>query len=182
MNKPLVKVCCISTKAEALIALDAGADLLGFVSKMPSGPGVIPLDTIGKIIAALPSETKSVLLTSKTEAKAIINQTKAASFWGIQLVDKITRTELLLLREALPNIVLIQVIHVRGLPALIEALEYVALVDMLLLDSGQPMAKNKSLGGTGQTHDWDVSRKIVKQSTLPVMLAGGLNPNNVTNA
>ena len=95
MQNTLIKVCCISTVKEASLALDVGADLLGFVSEMPSGPGVISLQSIGNIIDSLPSDTKSVLLTSKLTASDIIVQHQQVSSWGIQLVDFVPKKELL---------------------------------------------------------------------------------------
>ena len=53
---------------------------------------------------------------------------------------------------------------------------------MLLLDSGNPNLAVKELGGTGRTHNWEISRKIVEQSKVPVFLAGGLNDGNVREA
>jgi phosphoribosylanthranilate isomerase len=55
-------------------------------------------------------------------------------------------------------------------------------VDAILLDSGRPRAKLKTLGGTGNTHDWSLSRRIVEAVQLPVFLAGGLNAGNVKDA
>ena len=63
-----------------------------------------------------------------------------------------------------------------------EAVAISKKVDALLLDSGNPNLKIKELGGTGETHNWHLSRKIANQSSIPVFLAGGLNPDNVKEA
>jgi len=63
-----------------------------------------------------------------------------------------------------------------------EALEVGRWVDALLLDSGNPSLRVKELGGTGRTHDWTLSARIVAQSRVPVFLAGGLNSENVLEA
>jgi phosphoribosylanthranilate isomerase len=55
-------------------------------------------------------------------------------------------------------------------------------VDALLLDSGNPMLAVKEFGGTGRTHDWDISRRIVEAVGCPVFLAGGLTATNVAEA
>ena len=73
-------------------------------------------------------------------------------------------------------------IHVTDESSLDEALLYADKADALLLDSGNPNLKVKELGGTGRTHNWEVSRKIVDQSPIPVFLAGGLNDDNVKEA
>ncbi len=182
MSSHQVKVCCISSLDEARTALRAGADLLGLVSEMPSGPGVISLEDITGIVSKLPTETKTVLLTSKLNSRDIIAQHVQVKTWGIQLVDKLAEPELILLRKALPDTCLIQVIHVRDSASIEEALSYEMLVDILLLDSGNPDAKTKTLGGTGDTHDWALSQEICQRSRLPVFLAGGLNPKNIASA
>jgi len=182
LTKPIVKVCCISSLTEAYVALEAGADWLGLVSEMPSGPGVISLDEIAEIVERLPSETRTVLLTSKLSFDEIFAQHHLVKTWGIQLVDRIPRTELEQLRKALPKTHLIQVVHVRDKASISEARSYESLVDAILLDSGKPDAKDKTLGGTGETHDWDISKQVCAMSSLPVLLAGGLNSENVSAA
>ena len=172
-------MCCITSHKEAEIALKAGADLLGLVSEMPSGPGVIALDAIAKIVKHLPPATKTVLLTSKTKAEDILSQHNQVKTWGIQLVDFISFVDLRTLKTQLSNIQLIQVVHVTDETALAQANALQNLVDYLLLDSGNPKAKTKTLGGTGQTHDWNISRQICEASLRPVLLAGGLNPENI---
>lgn len=182
MSPAQVKVCCISSLKEAEMALKAGATYLGLVSEMPSGPGVITLDLIHDIVNGLPGETRTILLTSKQTAGQIIRQHKLVKTWGLQLVDKLPEKELLQLRKALPKTRLIQVIHVIDKASIKEALSYANLVDMILLDSGNPHAKVKTLGGTGNTHDWDTSQEICRRSSLPVFLAGGLHPGNIQAA
>ncbi len=182
MSLPKVKVCCISSLSEAQMAREAGADYLGLVSEMPSGPGVISLTEIKDIVAGLPSETKTILLTSKLTSDEIIAQHNTVKTWGIQLVDTLPPTELLKLKKARRTTALIQVIHVRDNSSLKEAQAYQDNVDFLLLDSGNPEAKIKTLGGTGATHDWGISREICQGSELPVFLAGGLNPENISDA
>jgi len=76
----------------------------------------------------------------------------------------------------------VQVIHVSGSEAVDEARAAAPLVDTLLLDSGNPRLAVKELGGTGRVHDWDTSRRIVESVGVPVLLAGGLNPGNASEA
>ena len=86
------------------------------------------------------------------------------------------------IREALPHVELVQVIHVVDDQALVEAQYAAFLVDALLLDSGNPNLAVKELGGTGRIHNWEISRQIVKHSPIPVFLAGGLKASNVAQA
>jgi len=86
------------------------------------------------------------------------------------------------LREALPGVSLVQVIHVTGEQSLAEALQAAGSVDALLLDSGDLSLPTPELGGTGRTHDWAISGRIVEAVRIPVFLAGGLTPENVQQA
>ena len=178
----LVKVCCITSLEEAELALSRGANLLGLVSEMPSGPGVITTSNIAAIVFRLPENIRTVLLTSKVMAQSIVEQHKQVKTWGIQLVDKLAQNELSILKKKLPETCLIGVVHVRDASSISEALGYADTVDMLILDSGNPEAEKRTLGGTGQTHDWEISREICRRSSIPVLLAGGLTPGNISNA
>jgi phosphoribosylanthranilate isomerase len=77
---------------------------------------------------------------------------------------------------------IIQVVHVEGEGAIDEARRAGEAADAILLDSGKPSAVVRTLGGTGDIHDWSISRKIVETCGRPVFLAGGLNPANVVVA
>ena len=177
-----VKICCISSRAEARAAVAAGADALGLVSAMPSGPGVIAEASIAGIAAAVPPAVGTFLLTAATEPAAIVAQQRRCGVNTIQLCDAPDGSAYPALREALPGIALVQVIHVRGESALAEAARIAPLVDGLLLDSGDPAGPVKELGGTGRVHDWALSRRIVAEASCPVFLAGGLNPGNAADA
>ena len=178
-----VKICCIGSVSEAKLAIGSGATAIGLVSEMPSGPGVIPESLIAEISAAVPPPTTTVLLTSCTDAASIVAQQKRCAVRAIQLVDTMEPTVIRELKQALPGIQLIQVIHVGGGESVVEAIETAAAgVDALLLDSGNQNLPVKQLGGTGRTHDWSISARIVAAVDVPVYLAGGLNPANVGEA
>jgi len=176
-----IKICCIASKSEAQLALKYGANYLGLVAEMPSGPGVISDEQINTINKSIPQHS-SILLTSRTTAKSIIAHIHATGVHTIQIVDAIDENEYQLIKKEIPTAKLIQVIHVTGKEALDQSATLQNKVDFLLLDSGQPDAKTKVLGGTGKTHNWDISAQIVKASKLPVFLAGGLHANNVEEA
>ncbi len=182
MTRPIVKICCISSQEEADLAIQAGAHILGLVSSMPSGPGVIDEALIASIADATPPHIKTFLLTAHTEAKLIVAQHARCQTTSLQLVDRVAHAELVKLRALLPTIELIQVIHVSGEESIAEAVSVAPLVDAILLDSGNQTLAVKELGGTGRTHDWRISRQIRNEVSCPVYLAGGLNPGNVTNA
>jgi len=174
-----IKICCISSHEEARLALDAGADILGLVSAMPSGPGVIDEALIASIAAAVrPAQT--FLLTSLCDADAIIEQHARCGTTGIQLCDALPEGTLAKLRKTGAR--LVQVIHVTGEASYDEALRAAQDADALLLDSGNPSLRVKELGGTGRVHDWTISRRICADAGVPVFLAGGLRPENVAEA
>jgi len=165
-----------------MLAIRYGASALGLVSEMPSGPGVINENLIADISLKVPPPVATFLLTSKQTAKEIIVQHLKTKTNTLQLVDHLPHHELTKLREQLPGIKLVQVIHVVDEKSIEEALSVQNYVDALLLDSGNPKLKVKELGGTGRTHNWEISRKIKEEVNVPVFLAGGLNPGNVLEA
>jgi phosphoribosylanthranilate isomerase len=179
---PPVKVCCIQSAAEARMAMSAGASALGLVSEMPSGPGVISEDLIAQIAASIPPSIETFLLTSQQAPSDIIAQHRRCRTSSIQICDRLSDGAYATLREALPGIGLVQVVHVTGDNSVAEALEAAHHVDALLLDTGNPAARVKELGGTGRTHDWSLSGRIARLTTVPVFLAGGLRPENVRQA
>ena len=181
-NIPRIKICCISTLAEAQLAIRHGAAALGLVSEMPSGPGVIDEAQIVQIAAAVPPPVATFLLTSKTDLAEIIAQQRRCRTNTIQLCDRLKRGTHRDLRAALPGVSIVQVIHVNGEEAIAEALEVAPEVDAILLDSGNQNLPVKQLGGTGRTHDWSLSRRIREAVEVPVFLAGGLNPANAAEA
>ncbi len=177
-----VKICCIASREEARTAIQLGASALGLVSEMPSGPGVIPEDTIREIAETIPPGVSSFLLTSRREVASIVEQQRRTGVSTIQLVDELPRGAHEELRAALPGIRIVQVIHVQDEGAVEQAVSVGGYVDALLLDSGNPNLAVKELGGTGRTHDWSLSRHIREKVSVPVFLAGGLTPENVRQA
>ncbi len=180
--RPRIKVCCIADVQEARLAVRQGADALGLVSWMPSGPGVLDEATIAEVAAAVPPPVASFLLTCARDFPTLRDQQRRLGADVLQLCDAVSPEVHRQLRAALPGIRLVQVIHVQGPESLDEALAAAPTVDALLLDSGRPGLPVKELGGTGRRHDWSVSRRIREASPVPVFLAGGLTPGNVAEA
>jgi phosphoribosylanthranilate isomerase len=179
---PRVKICCISSVEEAALAVECGASALGLVSHMPSGPGVISEGRIAEISTTIPPSVGSFLLTSKQDANEIIAQHRRCHTNCIQICDRLTSGSYRGLKNALPGISIIQVIHVVDEASVSEALSVAANVDALLLDSGNQSLAVKELGGTGRTHNWALSRAIREQASVPVFLAGGLSAANARQA
>lgn len=169
-------------EVEADLAVTHGADALGLVSEMPSGPGVIDESLIAHIARRVPPPVATFLLTSRQTAAGIIEQHRRVRTTTVQICDHLLEGSHAELRDALPGVKLVQVIHVASQASLAEALNAAPHVDALLLDSGNQTAAVKELGGTGRRHDWAISRQIRERSPVPVFLAGGLRVHNVCDA
>ena len=180
--RPKIKICCISSLEEAFLAIILGADALGLVGNMPSGPGVIADELISQISKHIPPPIATFLLTSERKSSDIIAHHQKVQTNTIQLVDSLLEMDYAKIREAIPAVKIVQVIHVLNEKQIDEALEIEPWVDAILLDSGNPNLKVKILGGTGNAHDWKLSRKIREAVKKPVFLAGGINAQNVKQA
>jgi phosphoribosylanthranilate isomerase len=177
-----VKVCCIASLDEARLAIAHGASAIGLVSAMPSGPGPIEEALIAEIAAAVPAGIDTFLLTSKLTVDAIADQIRRTGVTTIQVCDDLPENGLRELRAAVPDVAIIQVVHVDGNEALRRALAVAGDVDAILLDSGNQKLAVKELGGTGRRHDWTISRRIRQEAGVPVYLAGGLTAANAAEA
>ncbi len=180
--RPRIKICCIANPQEAADAISFGASAIGLVGEMPSGPGPITDEEIYTIARTVPPPIATFLLTSQQTAEGIVAHHHRTKTNTIQIVDELIGREYSVIRDALPHVKLVQVIHVTGEASVDEAAEIAEHVDAILLDSGNPSLSIKELGGTGRRHDWGLSRRIVETCGKPVFLAGGLNAENVREA
>jgi phosphoribosylanthranilate isomerase len=177
-----VKICCISSVEEARIAIEAGADAIGLVSSMPSGPGVISEDLIRTIARTIPPPVATFLLTCHQRVADIVAQQQRCGTNTVQLCDRLVEGSYAELHAAMPGVSIVQVIHVNGPESVQEAIDIAPKVDALLLDSGNQKLATKELGGTGRTHDWRLSAEICRTVRTRVFLAGGLRAENVRDA
>lgn len=177
-----VKICCIKSVEEAEIAIRCGADVLGLVGNMPSGPGIVDDATIAAIVTTIPPHIETFLLTSETDAKAIIAHHQKVNTSAIQIVDALPISHYKIIKAALPKVKIVQVLHVLDETVIDEAKAIELEVDYILLDSGNPNLAVKELGGTGRTHNWAISKRLVNAVKIPVFLAGGLRAENIQEA
>ena len=178
----IIKICCIGSIEEARTAITFGASAIGLVARMPSGQGVITDELICSIAKTVPPPVATFLLTSETSSGGIVNHHKRVNTNTIQIVDTLKLGSYRDIREKLPSVKIVQVIHVLDERSIDEALKVSERVDALLLDSGNPNLAVNELCGTGRIHNWAISRKIVEHSKVPVFHAGGLNAENVREA
>jgi phosphoribosylanthranilate isomerase len=176
-----VQIAGISSLEDALAAEQAGADALGFTVRLPSGvhDGLTEAKARG-IIAALPPFITSVAITYVDTPRAAVDLCRYLGVAALQLHGPFPTNELPLIRAALPHLKIIRAVHVTGPAALAQARALERRVDALILDTFDPATGRH--GATGRTHDWSISRQIVAQSRTPVILAGGLTPDNVADA
>jgi phosphoribosylanthranilate isomerase len=176
-----VQIAGLSSLDDALDAERAGADALGFTVRLPTGvhDGLTDAKARG-IIAALPPFVTSVAITYVDSARAAVDLCRYLGVGALQLHGPFPTQELPLIRAALPHLKLIRAVHVTGPEALAQARALERRVDALILDTYDPTTGRH--GATGKTHDWSISRQIVAQLRVPVILAGGLTPENVADA
>lgn len=177
-----LKICCIQDERELGLAHAAGAHFCGLVAAMPSGPGPLSDERIAALAAAAPDGLTPVLLTARADAEGIAAHVTAAGVGAVQIVRAVPAQVRRRIRRLVPDVTILQVVHVVGDSAIAAAAEAEEEADYLLLDSGRPGAALEELGGTGRTHDWKLSERIVRRARVPVFLAGGLGPHNVAEA
>ena len=154
---PRIKICCIASEQEASDAISFGASAIGLVGAMPSGPGPISDEEIFRIARTVPPPIATFLLTSEQTAQGIIDHHNRTKTNTIQIVDELHGRDYNAIREVLPNVKLVQVVHVTGDESVDEAAELAEHVDAILLDSGNPKLAVKELGGTGRRHGKEVA-------------------------
>jgi phosphoribosylanthranilate isomerase len=164
------------------MAVEYGACAVGLVSHMPSGPSVVDDERIAEIASKVPPSIGTFLLTSRQSVDDIIQQQRFCRTNTVQLCDHLTCGTHRELKDALPGISIVQVVHVTGPESVEEAEQVAKHVDAILLDSGNQKLAVKELGGTGRVHDWTFSREIRERVGVPLFLAGGLTPENVGQA
>lgn len=174
-----IKICGIASAGEARLAIDAGADALGFNCVGPSSPRHIADSTVAEITKLTPPPVATFLLTVERTAEAIAAHVRRTQPNTVQLLWAIDPAESARLAEIEPHLRRVQVVHVESRAALEMIPVYSPYVHAFLLDSGRPTAATPELGGTGRPHDWAISAEFVESSPLPVFLAGGLSPANV---
>ncbi|OEK03781.1 N-(5'-phosphoribosyl)anthranilate isomerase [Roseivirga sp. 4D4] len=164
------------------MAINTGADSLGFVCAIPTSVRTIDKQKVAEITPLIPQHIDTTVLTSATTAAEIAEHVKLTGTSSVQILAHITSEESKRLSELIPDTKRLQVIHVESEASLDLIDKYAPYVDAFLLDSGKPSLKTPEFGGTGRTHDWSISAEFVRRSPLPVYLAGGLTPENVGEA
>ena len=174
-----VKICGIQSARDADVCQRAGASALGFLCGVPSSVRCfIEPGAARDIIHTVPPYVATVLVTTLSEGVKIERLLQQVPASAIQLHGPIVPDTVAALRARYPYLKVIRAIPVAGRQAIDQACLWAGTIDALLLDS----KGEDDRGGTGRTHDWSISREIVSRVAIPVILAGGLSPENVAAA
>ncbi len=172
------KICGITNINDALDAAKLRADFIGLLVEIGFSEDKVTKEEAKEIIKKLPLEVSPVFVTYLQKAEPIIKIAEEINPQIIQLHNDIELAEIGKIRKEFKNIQITKTISVLSENSIKDAKKFEKYVDYLLLDTA---VKGKK-GGTGKTHNWDISAKIVKAVKTKVFLAGGLNPDNVKDA
>lgn len=174
-----IKFCGTTSLADMQCAVDAGCDALGFIMGVThrSSDVVTPKEA-AKMIQRLPPFIEPVAVTHLQETEDLIRLVKDSRCTTLQIQDTIEPSEIDVIRDALPYLKIVKAVHVTDDSAVKTGKRYEPYADALILDT----RTREKIGGTGIPHDWNISATIVATSAIPVILAGGLTPENVREA
>ena len=177
------QIYSIMNADEALACVKAGADRVGILVNTPENPNRYPCEITAEeakpVFEALKGKATSVLISVQDTEEEIFSQLEylrpdvlhlCAGYKGsVRFREK--------LRERFPEIELMEAVGVTDESAVQEALRISEYADCIILDSVDPNIAG--IGAAGVTHDWNIDRKIIETVNVPVIVAGGLGPENV---
>ncbi|MFC1753615.1 N-(5'-phosphoribosyl)anthranilate isomerase [Thermoproteota archaeon] len=172
-----VKICGNTRKEDVEHAIQSGADAIGFIIGFPSTPRNLDLDKAYRLMKDIPTSIDSVAVTNEDDQNLLHRIAEKLPITAIQLIGKTSYSQEI--REIFPDTQLIKVVHSEPESIIQSVSNFSKDYDTILIDT-----KMKNIpGGTGLTHDWSLSRKaVITIHPIPVILAGGLNPQNVEDA
>ncbi|WP_203909049.1 phosphoribosylanthranilate isomerase [Rhizocola hellebori] len=179
----MIQAAGIIDRAEAAMLCEAGVDWLGFPLRLPSKREDLTEAEAIDVIASIRSPHKGVVITYLTEAEEIRAFCAELGVRTVQLHGDVPAAQLRTLKQIDPELYVLKslVVEKDNTASLARTVEEVAdWVDMFITDSFNPATGAK--GATGMVHDWRVSAKLARLSPRPLMLAGGLNADNVIDA
>ncbi len=180
---PLIQIAGVIDEAEAHLLIEAGVRWLGFPLRLTVNKEDLSEDAAAALIRRLPAECRSVLITYLDRADTIAAFCEKLGVRTVQLHGAISVDQLRQLRQIAPELTVFKslVVHADNEPALRQmVLETAPFIAAYITDTFNPATGQE--GATGLTHDWSISRRLVELSPRPVILAGGLTPDNVAEA
>ena len=179
----IVQIYTVQSPAEGLALASLGVDHIGITPSDHGLPGEISNAYAAEIFAAIGEKAVKVALTVDSDLLKIVDMVKTVKPDILHLcgdLKLVTPKKVVELRGLLPGMQIMQAIPVMDETALQIARDYEEVSDYFILDSYSDQIGG--IGAAGFTHDWSISRAIVDQSQIPVILAGGLSPDNVADA
>jgi phosphoribosylanthranilate isomerase len=179
----LVQIYETSSPDEANALGELGVDHIGVLIGDGSFPREQTIDNARLIFSAIPTKSKGSALMLSADACFILH---AISILKPPILHLGASTGLLTvsavqdLKKRCGHLIVMRSIPVVGDESIVIARSYDGIADMLLLDSHQP--GDKQIGALGVTHSWEIDRRIVESAKIPVIIAGGLGPDNVVDA
>lgn len=181
--KNLIQVAGIIDQAEADMLISAGVDYLGFPLRLPVNKEDLSEDKAAEIIKTIKLPNKGVLITYLDRSDEIFSFCKKLGVNVVQLHGRIELAEVKKLKSISPSLEIIKslVVHKNNFEDLVKTIEELSsFIDAFITDTFDP--STGASGATGKTHDWQISKMLVELSHKPVILAGGLNTQNVKQA
>jgi phosphoribosylanthranilate isomerase len=178
-----IQVAGVIDQAEAELLVNCGVRYLGFPLRLPVHREDLSEDEAAAIIRNFELPARAVLITYLNQAGEIVEFCRGLGASIVQLHGEIDPSELRRIKEHAPSLAIIKslVIGLHPVEELLDLVQRTAShVDAYITDTFDPMSG--ASGATGRTHDWAVSRELVRWSPRPVILAGGLTPENVRDA
>lgn len=179
----IVQIYTVQTIDEAVALADLGVDQIGITPTQLGLPGEVTVEEARTIFAALGGRAAKVALSVDSDLAAIADMVARVQPDILHLcgdIELVPPEAVAALRGRLPGTRIMQAIPMTGPAAVGQARAFAAVADMLILDSDS--ADIGGIGATGEVHDWGLSRQIVEERSIPVILAGGLSPANVAAA
>ncbi|MDD1746086.1 MAG: phosphoribosylanthranilate isomerase [Candidatus Methanoperedens sp.] len=176
-----IKICGIKTEHDLAAAINSGADAVGFITDVPvDSPRKITLAEASRLISKVPLFVTTVLVIMPENAHQAVRMIQAARPVAVQIHNALPLSELVKIKETGVKLIkTIQVCRDSRADMLIKQIkQFSGVADAILLDT----ALDGKTGGTGVPHNWEVSSKVVLNAGIPVILAGGLKPENVGDA
>lgn len=179
----IIQIAGIIDRDEADMLIEESVDWIGFPLRLTVNREDISEEHAAEIIGSLAYPTRGVLITYLRTADAILALCRKLGAMTVQLHGDTPLAETARLKTIAPDLRMLKSLVVRS--GNFEALksivsQYADSVDGFITDTFDP--DTGACGATGKTHDWGVSRRLVELSTRPVILAGGLTPDNVRQA
>jgi len=173
-----VKICGLTNYEDAVAAKNLGADFLGFVIEVPNAARSLDKEEAKELFEDLQGKTTLVALTPLTNARETEKICRFLEADAVQLLKPVQTKEIVKLHRQMPGTKIMATVQAKDEKSAERALLLQRFADFLVLDA----ASGKQLGGTGKKADQEISKRIVQESRIPVFLAGGLNPENVSEA